>query len=190
VRRCEKSEESAVSPPAGDFGSLPWCAKSESSELSPPPGDLGSTLECAKSEKSAVSHLPSDLTSLNSLSAQAREEPKQEPSADLSSLYSLTAQYVEQPERGPEQVFGLSDAWLARLKRQAATGNAVAAREAAELAEYLAKCDRGEIEIPPHPDEPKLIAWNRLCGERAKARDAAKRARLKKTSEDPQRSFA
>jgi hypothetical protein len=88
------------------------------------------------------------------------------PPADLISLFSLITHTPERPERGPERLDGLDD-WLARLKRQEAPGDAEAA-EANELAEYLAKCDRGEIEIPAHPDEPRLREWNRLAGEKAR----------------------
>jgi hypothetical protein len=123
-----------------------------------------------ESEKSAVSPPAGDHNSLNSHTAQTCRAQKPEPTTDLSSLCSLTAQHVEQPERGAEKVFGLSDAWLARLKRRAARGDTAAAKEAVESGEYLLKCDRGEIEIPPHPKEQALIEWNRLCGERANNR--------------------
>jgi hypothetical protein len=121
-----------------------------------------------ESEKSAISLPVIDLNSLTSLSAQTREQQKREPIADLSSLYSLNAQYAELPERGTEQVFGLTAALLARLKRQAARGDSAAAREAAELEDCLLKCDHGEIELPPDPNEQALIEWNRLCGGWAK----------------------
>lgn len=63
-----------------------------------------------------------------------------------------------------------SDRLLSALRRQAAAGDAGAARQAVKLADYLAACDRGEIELPEHPNAAALRDWNRLCDERARTK--------------------
>ena len=62
-----------------------------------------------------------------------------------------------------ENYDGISDHLLATLRARAATGDAQAAREAIELADYLASCDRGELSWPAHAMDEDLVRWNRRC---------------------------
>lgn len=86
----------------------------------------------------------------------------------VTALPASTAYPGERPEPARGERHGLSDAWLAVLRRRAGRGDRAAAREAAELEAYLAACDRGEVVIPPHPNEPALMEWNRKVRERSK----------------------
>jgi len=61
---------------------------------------------------------------------------------------------------------GISDRLLVALRARAATGDAQAAKEAIELADYLAACDRGEVRCPAHPTDEELARWNRNCAVR------------------------
>jgi hypothetical protein len=62
-----------------------------------------------------------------------------------------------------ENYDGISDHLLMTLRTRAATGDAQAAKEAIELADYLASCDRGEVRWPAHPVDEELARWNHRC---------------------------
>jgi len=60
---------------------------------------------------------------------------------------------------------GISDQLLVMLRVRAATGDAQAAKEAIELADYLASCDRGEVRWSAHAIDEELARWNRQCSD-------------------------
>jgi len=60
---------------------------------------------------------------------------------------------------------GLSDLCLAHLDRLAAAGCAESAREATALRDYLAACDRGEVELPETPACIAAREWNAAVDE-------------------------
>ncbi len=106
--------------------------------------------------------------------------PTPPPTAPLNSSPSFTSCPTQAADLSVDPAFadwsgslasGLSDRLLNSLRRQAAAGDADAAREAVQLADYLAACDRGEIEPPEHPNAAALRNWNRLCDERAQSKE-------------------
>lgn len=105
--------------------------------------------------------------------------PTPPPTAPLNSSTSFTSCPTPAADLSADPAFadwsgslasGLSDRLLNSLRRQAAAGDADAAQRAVALADYLAACDRGEVELPEPPNAAALREWNRLCDERARAK--------------------
>jgi hypothetical protein len=132
--------------------------------------------ESEESEESEQSPRADTLSSLCSLSSHASDAPPCPRADTLSSLCSLSSHASEPVQRGRGGLDGLAAASLVILRRRSDRGDDAAAREAADLAEYLARCDWGEVELPPHPNELDLVEWNRAARARSRTAGPAKSA--------------